>query len=90
MTEPSNFSWFVEGRLAGMAFPKETDILFLAQSGIKTLVNLTGDECYLEAAKDNGISVHIICVPDFNPPSLQQINRFLELVDATKEVYHSV
>ncbi len=88
MTEPSNFSWFVQGRLAGMGFPKGTDILFLAQSGIKTLVNLTRDECYLEAAKDNGITVHIIYIPDFTPPSLQQINRFLELVDATKEVTH--
>ncbi len=87
MTEPRNFSWFVEGRLAGMAYPKETDIPFLAQSGIKTLVNMTRDDYYSEVAEANGVAVHTIYVPDFEQPSLHQINDFLEIVDATKEVY---
>ncbi len=69
-----------------MGYPKETDIPFLAQEGVKTLVNMTRDDYYSEVATANGIRVHTIDVPDFENPSLKQIREFLEIVDASKEV----
>ena len=86
MTEPRNFSWFVEGKLAGMAYPRETDLAFLAGQGIKTLVNLTPDDYYSGVAEQHGVQMKTIRVPAFEPPTLEQIREFLELVDSTKEV----
>lgn len=91
MTQPRNFSWFVEGRLAGMAYPRETDIPFLAENGVKTLVNLTRTDYYCEEAAANGVAVRTIDIPDFQPPSIAQINEFLDIVDGAKEVQrHSI
>lgn len=87
MTQPGNFSWFVEGRLAGMRYPRETDIAFLARHGVKTLVNLTGDDYYSAVAEAEGIKVHTIYIPDFTPPTLEQIKEFLGIVDAAEEVH---
>lgn len=88
MTQPRNFSWFVEGKLAGMGHPMEDSIPFLADRGIKTLVNITttGDGYYREAAENHGVSVHCIDVPDFCPPSMEQIEEFLSVVDNAKTV----
>ena len=119
MTEPRNFSWFVEGLIAGMGYPKgrvgrgipdtrvvrrrhfdgnryshfmsfflplETDIPFLASVGIKTLINMTRDNYYAEVAEAHGVTVQTIYVPDFEPPSVEQIREFLQVVDSAKEV----
>ena len=89
MTEPRNFSWFVEGKLAGMAYPRETDLAFLAGQGIKTMVNLTPDDYYSGLAEQHGVQMKTIRVPAFEPPTLEQIREFLELVDSTKEASSS-
>lgn len=89
MTEPRSFSWFVEGKLAGMAYPRETDLAFLAGQGIKTLVNLTPDDYYSGLAEQHGVQMKTIRVPAFEPPTLGQIQEFLELIDSTKEASSS-
>ena len=69
-----------------MGYPKETDIPFLVQNGITTLVNMTRDQYYTEVADANNVTVHEIYIPDFEAPSVQQIRDFLEIVDSSKEV----
>ena len=66
-----------------MGHPKQTDIPFLVQNGITTLVNMTGLQYYTEGAD---VTVHKIYIPDFEAPSDQQIRDFLEIVDSSKEV----
>ena len=88
MDAPRNFSWFVENKLAGMGYPKdEAELAYLAhKAGIKTLVNLTQTSNYVDQANELGISVHQIVIDDFCPPSLDQIQQFLSIVDNCKEV----
>ena len=54
--------WFIEGQLAGIGYPKETDIPFLVQNGITTLVNMTRDQYYTEVADANNVTVHEIYI----------------------------
>ena len=80
---PRNFSWFVEGKLAGMGFPEEEHFAFLVDSGVKTLVNLTQ---FHYSTEPYDIAVHNICVADFYAPTVEQIKEFLEIVDNAQEV----
>ena len=79
MTQPRNFSWFVEGKMAAMAYP-------VASQGIKSLVNLTADQYYLEAARAHGIATYSISIPEFYPPSMAQFEEFLQIVDNANAV----
>ena len=72
-----------------MAYPRETDLAFLAGQGIKTLVNLTPDDYYSGLAEQHGVQMKTIRVPAFEPPTLGQIQEFLELIDSTKEASSS-
>ena len=86
MTEPRNFSWFVDGVLAGLAYPKEdSDIDFLAAEGVKVLVNLTPDNYYDDRAREKGVEVRPLPFPCFSPPSQADIKQFVEIVEQAKE-----
>ena len=78
---PRNFSWFVARKLAGFGYPTDENIPFLAAQGIKTLVNTTGTHYYEEAATTHGLTVHSIAVQDFCPPTVEQIEEFIRIVD---------
>jgi len=88
MTQPRHFSWFVDGKLAGMGYPKDTDIPFLADAGIKTLVNLTETKTpdYFAVAETHKIGVHTVQTQAFCPPSNEQIQQFLKIVDDAQGV----
>ena len=87
MKSPMNFSWFIEGKLAAMAYPLETDFPFLIASGLKNIVNTTQHPAeYSEIADANGITVHNIPVQDYTPPSHKQILEFLDIVDSAETV----
>ena len=87
-----NFSWFVDKKLAGLAYPLgEEDMAFLAEQGIKTLINLCErSPSYLAKAEAAGIKVVCIPIIDFTPPTHQQINEFLGIVNSAVDVsaYH--
>ena len=71
----------MEGKLAGMGYPFEEDVPFLAQLGITTLVDLTGGFCqYAEAAKAHQMTVHSLSIQDFCPPTVEQIEQFLTIL----------
>lgn len=80
-SEPPNFSWVVEGRLAGLAMPREPGhYRYLREHGVRHLVSLTE-----RAPPHHGccpqIQLHRFRVPDFTPPSLEQIQSFLQIVE---------
>ena len=88
---PKNFSWFVRSKLAGMGCPRNrAQLAYLAQNGIKTVVNLTEMSHYSEEAISHGITVHQIPIADYCSPSLVQIQQFMSLLDSTSEVSTSV
>lgn len=76
------FSWIIDGKLAGMARPGasgdlEADIRELAAQGVKLLVTMT------EGAIDPDLlaryDIHALHLPvvDFQPPSVEQLTRFV-------------
>lgn len=79
--KPPNFSWVVEGRLAGLAMPREPGhYRYLREHGVRHLVSLTE-----RAPPHHGccpqIQLHRFRVPDFTPPSPEQIQSFLQIVE---------
>ena len=84
---PRNFSWFVEGKLAGMGWPYEENMEWLRDQGICLLVNLTSSGCmYQEVAKTLGITCTSIPMPDFSAPSMNQITEFVDVVQTSPGV----
>jgi atypical dual specificity phosphatase len=80
-----NFSWVVEGRVAGSAYPKgapEAVVAELQRHGFKTVVDLTEHaDAPLTAAKQAaGISAVQIAVEDYKAPSPAQMDAFAEVV----------
>ncbi|XP_037267805.1 dual specificity protein phosphatase 23 isoform X1 [Falco rusticolus] len=80
-SEPPNFSWVAEGRLAGLAMPRQPGhYRFLLGQGVRHLVSLSE-----RAPPHHGccpdIQLHRLRVPDFSPPTPRQIQSFLQLVE---------
>lgn len=80
---PKNFSWFLEGLLAGLARPTSRgDIQYLIRHGIKHIVSLT--ETPLSYSIDlDGLDVTFTQIPvdDLTAPSIEQVEEFLSLVE---------
>lgn len=84
---PWNFSWFIDGKLAGMAYPRDKHIPFLVASGLQTIINLTPFPAdYEDMANAHGITVHNIIIEDFCAPSYDQIKEFLDICKAAETV----
>ena len=87
MSQPRNFSWFVAGKLAAMAYPTTQDLTFLKAQGIKTLINFSHrPSSYRESAEAQGLTVHSIPIETYYPPKTEQIENFLRIVDTAKSV----
>ena len=72
---------FVSTKLAGMAWPKVENMQFLADEGIKVLVNLTEEPTNYESmAKSFGIHCVNIRIDTFCPPSVGQVNFILKIM----------
>ncbi|KAJ8246713.1 hypothetical protein GJAV_G00254570 [Gymnothorax javanicus] len=77
---PPNFSWIEPSKVAGLALPRSAaDLAFLVDNGIQHLV------CLCEAQPQfydscPGLTHHHIPIQDFCPPSLDQIETFLAIV----------
>jgi atypical dual specificity phosphatase len=72
----ANFSWIIEGRVAGMARPRPTDIEWLRDQGVSAVVSLT------EAAPA-GLDVfeHIhLPVPDMTSPTLGELRAAVRFI----------
>ena len=75
-SKPRKFSWFIEGKLAGMAWPGDDCFQFLADSGIRTVINLTEENppCYEKIATSLDIQCIHVRVECFGPPTTEQVS----------------
>ncbi|MFQ5713119.1 MAG: dual specificity protein phosphatase 23 [Candidatus Scalinduaceae bacterium] len=75
-----NFSWLIEGEIAGMAKPASTvdDFEFLKDNNIEAIVSLTEFPLNKNLVEEFGFEVKHIPVKDFESPSLEQVGDFLE------------
>ena len=74
-----NFSWLIEGRLAGMARPDPSDAERLRKKGVTALVSLTRRPPFFDPPE--GVSILHLPVADMTPPTQEQLLqavRFLE------------
>jgi len=87
---PNNFSFILQGRLAGMERPGSygklrDDLEFLKIQNIHAIVSLT--ETPLEKAfiEEFGFRYLHLPIPDFTPPSNEQIERFLSFYQGVEK-----
>lgn len=83
-SQPFNFSWFVDGLLAGMGYPTDADIRFLSEAGVSTVVNLTHSERYSETARQLKLKVCSLPTVDFCPPCPEHIRQFIAIVRSAR------
>ena len=83
---PSRFSWMIDGVLAGMALPDDLvgALAFLGEQGIGTLVSLTRKPFDEVIVNGYGLDYHHLPVPDFSPPTQQQVDAFVRIVDEAR------
>ena len=74
-----NFSWLIEGEIAGMAKPasSEYDFEFLKNKGFEAIVSLTELPLSEVLTEEFGFRVKHIPVRDFEAPTLEQIEDFI-------------
>nr|XP_039251267.1 dual specificity protein phosphatase 23-like [Styela clava] len=85
---PPNFSWVDEGFLAGCGCPGNLDhYKYFTEVGIRHVISLK--EQYPPGAEENSKSLNLklskIQIKDFHPPTIDQIDEFLKLVDEGKK-----
>ena len=77
-----NFRWIIENKLAGSSRPvMDEDLQWLKEQGIKAIVCLTELPMYQNDAAKMGLEYLHIPVEDYDRPSLEQIDQFVEYVD---------
>ncbi|NOZ20493.1 MAG: hypothetical protein GXP25_05320 [Planctomycetes bacterium] len=79
---PHNFSWLIEGEIAGMARPVDLrkDLEFLQDEGIGGIVSFTESPLQQALIDEFGIEYRHIPVPDYTAPSTEQIEQFVNFV----------
>jgi len=83
------FSWVEKDTLAAMARPGrqrdlEEDLAWLQSAGIRILVSLTENPIPGKVLEKYGMEGLHLPVEDFTPPTLAQIDRFLQEVDQAR------
>jgi atypical dual specificity phosphatase len=83
---PDNFSFVIEGRLAGMArpgrsSPLEEDLAYLRGRGIGAIVSMTERPLDERILGSFGLRYLHLPVPDYCAPTIQQIEQFLAFLD---------
>jgi atypical dual specificity phosphatase len=78
-----NFSWLIEGEIAGMAKPASSvyDFEFLKEKGFEAIVSLTEFPLSEVLIEEFGFSVKHIPVRDFEAPTLEQIEDFVAFAE---------
>jgi atypical dual specificity phosphatase len=90
-----NFSWLIEGEIAGMAKPASTvsDFEFLKDNNIDAIVSLSEFPLDENLVEEFGFEVKHIPVRDFESPRMEQVEDFLKFAkeirtDGKKLVVH--
>ena len=90
-----NFSWLIEGEIAGMAKPASTvsDFEFLKDNNIDAIVSLSEFPLDENLVEEFGFEVKHIPVRDFGTPRMEQVEDFLKFAkeiraDGKKLVVH--
>lgn len=76
---PTNFSWFIQEKIAALGFPSSrADVEFLCSNGVKKLISLTETPPCLYGMKLTQVHIPI---DDMTAPSIEQVNEFLSVTE---------
>jgi atypical dual specificity phosphatase len=83
---PPHFTWLLDGQVGASTYPvEEVDLKYLADHGIGLLVNLH-ERAHTPALLSRvGLRQEHLPVVDFQPPTLAQIERAVEVIEAALE-----
>ena len=81
-----NFSWLIEGEVAGMAKPASSvgDFEALKDHDIGAIVSLSETPLNKSLIEEFGFEVKHIPIKDFHAPTIEQIEDFLKFAKKTK------
>lgn len=82
----ANFSFVIEGELAGMACPGRfadlrEDLLYLRRQGVRSIVSLTEYPLDQRAVESLGFEYLHLPIPDYHAPTLAQVWTFLKFME---------
>ncbi len=82
-----NFSWLIEGEIAGMAKPASSvnDFEFLREKGFEAIVSLSEIPLSEVLIEEFGFTVKHIPIRDFEAPTLEQIEDFVVFAEKVRE-----
>lgn len=85
-----NFSWLIEGKLAGSARPggdgpEEPDLQFLQEQGIRAIVTLCHKTCNPELLEKYGLMSRYLPVDDFKAPGLELVEKAVGYIERRLE-----
>jgi atypical dual specificity phosphatase len=80
-----NFSWLIDGEVAGHSAPASTDdLIYLKDQGIRAVVRMEEEHRALvtpEQIREQGLIDYHQPVVDFTAPTLNQINRMIQFIE---------
>jgi len=81
-----NFSWLIEGEIAGMAKPASSvnDFEFLREEGLEAIVSLSEIPLSDVLIEEFGFTVKHIPIRDFEAPTLEQIESFVSFAEKVR------
>ena len=81
-----NFSWLIEGEIAGMAKPASSvyDFEFLKENSFEAIVSLTEFPLNEALVEEFGFSVKHLPVRDFEAPTLEQVKDFIAFAEKAR------
>lgn len=81
MSQPHNFSWVEEARLAGMAEPfGEEEFAWLRENGVQLMISLTEDPPPRKLINDAGLLHVHEPIRDMTAPSQEQLEKILQAI----------
>jgi atypical dual specificity phosphatase len=85
MGERLNFSWLIEGKVAGHGAPKEAlDLVYLKEKGIRALVWLAErrePSITMQVIQESGFKLLYEPIPDLEAPRQDQIARIIAFIN---------
>src|SRR3954467_4647696 len=88
---PAYVTWLIEGRVAASSYPfDDADLQALSESGVELGVNLHEKSHRPDVLARYGLREQHLPVVDFQPPTLAQIERGVEVIEASLEAGESV
>lgn len=81
----ARFSWVEDGLLSGMPVPRGDDLHRLGAVGVAQLVTLTEHPIAAEALAEAGLEGHHLPIEDYQAPTRQQLEQFIQIVEQARE-----